>query len=219
MTTRPFRGALLLATLAAFSAHARPPAKGHGPTLPALDGGGTEGARYLATLPSAVREALERDGLVLLPQPAGGSTMVRAVARFRRPRAEVFALVSQPAQQQTYVPHVETSKSLGDRTAEGERIDFVVSYVFSLKYRTQHWFYPEEGRVEWSLDPAGGDGLQEQEGYWQLYELDASTTVAEYGTHVAAKGSGLNFLRGLGERGGVEEALTAVRKHVDAARP
>ena len=72
--------------------------------------------------------------------------------------------------------------------------------------------------MEWSLDASGEDGLTEQSGFFQLYALDEKTTIAEYGTHVVARDGFLNFLRGIGERGGVAEALTAIRKHVAAQK-
>jgi hypothetical protein len=94
-----------------------------------------------------------------------------------------------------------------------------VSVLFiKFRFRTQHWFYADERRIEWNLDPSGDNGLSEQVGFFQLYELDDKTTIAEYGTHVVAKDGFLNFLRGLGERGGVADALNAVRKHVHTSK-
>jgi ribosome-associated toxin RatA of RatAB toxin-antitoxin module len=218
-------GLMLLAALTCSLAWAeRPEQKGHAPAelFTNLDGGtDTPGARYLATLTPSAREAVRKDAQVVLDQKieSGGPTLIKAVVRFDRPKAEVFALIAQPSEQHTFLPHVEQSKTFGERTAEGEANDYVVSVVFTFKYRTQHWFYPEAGRVEWALDPKGGDGLAEQEGYWQLYELDEKTTIGEYGTHLTAKGAILNFFRSLGERGAVADSLTAFRKHIDTAKP
>jgi hypothetical protein len=49
------------------------------------------------------------------------------------------------------------------------------------------------------------------------HELDEHTTVAEYGTHLRLSAGFLDFLRGLGERGAIDEALSAFRKHVETA--
>jgi hypothetical protein len=117
------------------------------------------------------------------------------------------------------LPHVVESKTVGEHTAEGERNDYLVVLVFEIRYRTQHWFYPEESRVEWSLDPSGANGLVAQEGYWQLYELDSKTTLGEYGTRIVVRGALLEFARSIGERGGVVEALNAFKRHVETARP
>ena len=200
----------------------RPPSAGHRLPLPSSAPGGpaiSPGAAYLNTLSRGAREALLRDGQVILDASSKGSgpTMVKAVARFARPRDEVYALITQPHEQHRYLPHVKVSRPIGERTKEGEREDFEVSFLFTFKYRSQHWYYPEEDRVEWVLDPSGGDGLKEQVGYWQLYELDEHTTVAEYGTHIRVRGAFLDFIRGLGERGTINEALTAFRRHVDTA--
>lgn len=216
-TNRWTFAALVFIALSAFAA--RPPARGH--ALPEIVAGVddlTPGARFLATLSPAVREAMRKDGQAVLEGTRGDDKApVRAVLRFDRPCDEVFAVITQPSAQATYLPHVTQSKTVGARTADGEATDMVVSFLFTFRYRTQHWFYPAERRMEWSLDPAGEDGLTEQVGFFQLYELDEKTTIAEYGTRVVAKDGFLNFLRGIGERGGVAEALTAIRKHVSQA--
>ncbi len=225
MRVRPIL-ALCLAALAApgLAAEPRPPPRGH-PVLPPAaaptDGGApaSPGARYLESLPPAAREALLRNGQVILDTRTSGPgpSLVKAAVRFSRSRADTYALITQPADQHTFLPHVEVSRPFGERTELGEREDFEVSFLFTFKYRTQHWFYPEEDRVEWNLDPTGGDGLEAQLGYWQLYELDEHTTLAEYGTHIVARGAILNFFRSLGERGAIDEALTAFRKHIDGS--
>lgn len=202
----------------------RPPPRDHAPAefFNELKGGpDTPGARFVATLPEAARKALEKDGQAVLDQKssAGGPALIRAVARFSKPKAEVWEIISRVSEQQAFLPHVTQSKTFGERTAEGEANDYVVSFLFTFRYRTQHWFYADESRLEWNLDPAGEDGLVEQLGFWQLYELDEHTTVAEYGTRIVVRGAFINFLRSLGEKGGVRDALTAFRKHVDAAKP
>ncbi len=219
------RFVVTLCCLAACCAWAepRPPARDHAPAefFAAADGGvDAPGARFLATLPVSARDAVRREGYALLDQKSagGGPSLLRAVVRFDRPRDEVFALITQPSQQKTFLPHVEQSKTVGERTAEGEAIDMVVSFLFTFRYRTQHWYYPDEHRMEWNLDTAGGDGLMEQFGFWQLYELDEKTTIAEYGTRIVARGALLNFLRSLGERGAIGDALEAFRKHVHTAK-
>ena len=223
---RPLRPLLALSLAAlgavAFAAEPRPPPRGHRlPVDPALDGGValSPGARYLESLPPSAREALLKDGQVILDTKTSGSgpSLVKAAVRFARSRADTYALISQPAEQHTFLPHVEVSRPVGERTELGEREDFEVAFLFVFKYRTQHWFYPEEDRVEWNLDPTGGDGLEAQLGYWQLYELDENTTLAEYGTHIVARGALLNFFRSLGERGAIGEALGAFRKHIDTS--
>jgi hypothetical protein len=212
----------VFAALVALSAFAvRPPARQHAsPEVVAGIDALTPGERFLATLPASTREAVRKEGQAVLDGKSGGDKtgLLRAVIRFDRPRDEVFALITQPSTQVSYLPHVSQSKTVGARTEEGEATDMVISFLFTFRYRTQHWFYPEEHRMEWNLDPAGEDGLTEQSGFFQLYELDEKTTIAEYGTRVVARDGFLNFLRGLGERGGVAEALTAIRKHVASGK-
>src|SRR4051794_33294661 len=67
--------------------------------------GPTPGAAYLATLPYEMRNKLRKDGRVLLElQRKKG--YVHAVIRLERPIDEAYALITQPARQQQYVPHV-----------------------------------------------------------------------------------------------------------------
>lgn len=201
----------------------RPPPREQPPAVffTGLTGGAdTPGARFLASLPEPARRELLKEGQVVLDQSssASGPALIRAAVRFGRPRAEVWELVTRVSEQKDFLPHVTLSKRVGERTAEGEVNDYVVSFFFTFKYRTQHWFYPQLFRLEWSLDPSGEDGLLEQLGFWQLYELDEKTTLAEYGTRIVVRGSFINFLRGLGEKGGVRDALTAFRRHINASK-
>lgn len=200
----------------------RPPAVGHRLVGDASARSGatqSPGAAYLAALPLAARETLLKKGQVVLEATASdaGPTMVRAAVRLERPLSDVYALVSNPQAQSTYMPHVVRSQRIGERTPEGERDEFVVSFLLVFKYRTQHWFYPEEDRVEWALDPHDDSDLVDQSGYWQLYALDPHTTIAEYGTQLRLRGTFLEFLRTLGQRGVVDDALKAFRRYADAA--
>jgi uncharacterized protein YndB with AHSA1/START domain len=225
--------ALVLIALPAFAE--RPPARDHAATeiteFKETDAGveaQTPGVRFLATLSPSERAAFAKEGLAVLDGKSGSSSgktgseaaaLLRAVIRLDRPRAEVFAIITQPSTLVTYMPHVTQSKTVGERTAEGEVIDMVVSFIFTFRYRTQHWFYPEEHRMEWNLDPSGEDGLTEQLGFFQLYALDEKTTIAEFGTKVVARDGLLNFFRSIGERGGLISMLTEIRKHVATAKP
>lgn len=213
--------ALILCGLTAFAG--RPPPMGKAPpefyATPAGAEGPTPGARFLATLPYAARNKLRKDGRVILElQRKRG--YVHAVVRLERPIGEAYALVSRPSTQQSYVPHVTQSKTVSGRTEHGESIDYVVSVFFmTFNFRVQHWFYPEHQRMEWTLDPSGKNELTEHVGSLQLYELDSNTTIAELSARVAVKDKFVSFVRGLGQRGEVSEALTAFRKYVATANP
>jgi hypothetical protein len=216
------RSTSLVTLVLSVSVVAQPPARGH--SLPEVVVGVdalTPGARFLRTLTPPTRAELEKNAQVVLATPGGSGRdgLIHAVLRFERPLDEAFAILTQPSTQATWLPHVTQSKTVGERTAEGETNDLVVSCFFTFRFRVQHWFYAQEHRMEWALDPSGEDGLREQTGYFQLYALDDKTTIAEYGIRVVARDGFLNFLRSLGERGGVAEALTATRTHVAKAKP
>jgi hypothetical protein len=216
------RSTSLATLLLSVSVVAQPPARGH--ALPEVIAGVdafTPGERFLRTLTPPTRAELEKSGQVVLASPGGSSRdgLIHAVLRFDRPLDETFAILTQPSTQATWLPHVTQSKTVGEHTTEGEADDLVVSCFFTFRFRVQHWFYAQEHRIEWALDPTGEDGLRDQTGYFQLYALDDKTTIAEYGIRVVAKDGFLNFLRSLGERGGVAEALAATRTHVAKAKP
>lgn len=196
----------------------RPPPMGHAPPeffARESGGGPTPGARFLATLSYSTRETLRKEGRAVLEPRQKNDGLIRAVIRFERPIAEVFAVITQPSQQARYLPHVDQSRTVGARSEEGEAVDMVVSVFFTtFSYRVQHWYYPEHHRMEWTLDPRRKAEFAEQVGYFQLYELDDKTTIAEYGTRVVAKDGFVEMIRGLGEKGGVADALTALRRHV-----
>jgi uncharacterized protein YndB with AHSA1/START domain len=205
-------------------ADSRPPSKGQ-PT-PAFfehfDGGVSEtpGARYVKSLSTKDQAALARDGLVVQDQLTASGAPMRLVAavKFNRPVNEVYALLTRPSEHASFLPNVARSKTFGVRTDEAEQVDYEVAMVFRFKFRTQHWYYPEHRRIEWALDPTGEDGLLEQAGSWQLYELDAATTVAQYTTRMVINGAVFNLVRGIGERGGVVQSLLATKKHVEASK-
>ena len=83
----------------------------------------TPGARFLDTLPAATREALRKNGQVVLDQKAAGDTsgQVRAVIRFERSADEVFAALTRPSEQVSYMPSVTQSKEIG-RASCRERV-------------------------------------------------------------------------------------------------
>lgn len=209
----------LLAVLALTAWAERPPPQGQPPAE--LRDEPYAGTRYVASLPESVQQGLRKDGYALLQQKSGSENdgLIRAVIRFERPRDEVFAVLTQPSLQKSFLPHVKKSQTVGARTDEGELNDFEVAFLFTFKYRTQHGYYPELHRLEWALDGSTPGSLAAQTGFFQLYALDEKTTIAEYGTRVQLKDGFINFLRSLGERGGVADALNATRRHVHTARP
>jgi uncharacterized protein YndB with AHSA1/START domain len=220
-------GELLVCAVVGFTSSsafaARPPSTGQAEFLGSESGGAadgpTAGARFLAALPVSARETLRKEGRAMLDEKAKGNGMLRAVIRFERPIDEVFAVITEPSDQQRYLPNVDRSKTVGLRTEEGESVEMTVSVLFAVfKYRIQHWYYPEQHRMEWALDPSSKNDFVEQVGFFQLYELDEKTTIAEYGTRVVAKDGFVDFLRGLGERGGIADALTALRRHVHSPK-
>lgn len=209
---------LAVLTLALSALAERPAPKGQ--PVAELRDDPTGGAKYVAKLPEDTRKTLEEKGYALLESRSGKDNdgLIRAVILFERPRDEVFAVLTQPSTQKQYLPNVKKSELVGARTHEGEAEDMELSFLFTFKWRTQHWYYPELHRMEWALDASEPGSLAAQSGYFQLYALDEKTTVAEYGTQVQLKDGFLNFLRSIGEKGGVRDAVQAQRAFVKKAK-
>lgn len=200
----------------------RPPPVARAPTefysTPAGAQGPTPGARFLATLPYDARDKLRKNGRVIL-ELHRKKGYVRAAVRLDRPIDEVYAIITQPSSQQRYVPHVAVSKTVRGRTEEGESIDYVVKVLFmTFNFRVQHWFYSEQQRIEWALDPSGENELVEYVGSFQLYALDSKTTIADFTTRVRVKDDFVAFVRSVGVKGEVAKGLTALRNYVATAK-
>lgn len=210
---------VVLSGLTAFAE--RPPPAGKAPAefyaTPSGAEGPSPGARFLATLPFEARDKLRKDGKVVL-ELKRKQGYVHAVIRLERPIDEAFAIITRPSAQARYMPHVAQSKTVSGRTEEGESIDYVVAVLFvKFPFRLQHWFYPEQQRMEWTLDPTGKNSLEQQSGFLQLYELDAKTTIAELSASVTVKNDFVAFIRSLGQKGEVSDVLAAMRKYVGTA--
>lgn len=174
----------------------------------------SEGARFARTLDVASQTTLARDGVVVLTRGSdGGAHAVRAAVFFNRPIDDVYAVLSHAENQAKYLPHLTASRPVGVRTADGQVVDFVVSAIVPLKFRTRLHYSPRERRIEWQLDSS--EVLKEQAGSWQLYPF-GDQTIAEYKTRLSLRDGPLESLRSLGEREEVEKALAATRRYVES---
>ena len=70
--------------------------------------------------------------------------------------------------------------------------------------------------MEWALDTSQKNDIKGQEGYWQLFELNANTTIAEYGTRVDTGIAVPRWVQNLFARADIPKALTAFRQYMDS---
>jgi hypothetical protein len=183
--------------------------------------GKTEGQIFLESLDPEIQKAVLKKGQTLLGEPKqtdNGSYAgyIKAVAIFKQPKQRVWELMVVPTKQPLYLPRL-TGASTVDKPANGELVEFKLGVLFSTyKFYTRHWFYPEQSRVEWALDPDKESDIALQEGYWQLYALDENTTIGEYGTRVDTGVAVPQFLQDFFAKKDIPTALTAFRAYMDS---
>lgn len=215
----------LLCWLPLVAAAGRPPARVVVPAASPVDtmrvaDGRTEGAAFLAGLDPKLRTTLEKERLVVLGEPgaAGGSFAgyVRAYVLFRQPKRRTFELLAEPSRQLQFLPRLTLAKAV-ERPQHGEVTRFRLEVMFTTTdFQVRHWFYPEASRLEWLLDPAFDNDIRAQEGFWQLYQVDAATTVAEYGSRVETGLPVPASLQDYFARRDIPLALAATRRFVDS---
>ncbi len=189
-------------------------------TLPGK--GDTEGATYLKSVTPEFRAQLEKDGQALLKEKDTSSPdkalagYIKAVVIMKQPKARVFELIRDTTKQATYLPRLVGATAI-EKPANGELTEFHIKFWFtSFTTRVQHWFYPEFSRVEWKLDPSFKNDIEAQEGFWQLYQLTADTTVGEYGTRVETGVHVPQNVQDFFARRDIPEAMAAFKKFIDS---
>ena len=158
--------------------------------------GQTEGARFIASLPAAERSALLRDTYVLIPstsdmESAQGDDdsvkgFIRALAIFEQPKQTAMNLMFEPEKLALFLSDLDAAKTVRREDGLGELTKFSVAFLWwDIDFWIQHWFYPELGRYEWFIDKKHFENdIEFNAGFWQLYALDATRTVGEYGVQV-----------------------------------
>jgi hypothetical protein len=218
--------ALLTAAAYADDLPARPAPKGIGKaatpvTTATLIGGKTEGQAFFDSLPVEMQRRLLKEGQALWGEQketdkGSYAGYIKAVAIFKQPKLRAWELMVVPTLQPLYLPRLTGAKTV-DKPENGELVEFKLKVVFSkFKFYTRHWFYPEYSRVEWALDPKKKSDIALQEGYWQLYKLDDTTTIGEYGTRVDTGVAVPQFIQDFLARKDIPKALTAFRKYLDS---
>lgn len=204
---------------------ARPAPKGIGkfaaPISSPAGAGKTEGQAFWETLSPEMQKTLKEEGQSLWGEQKQDKTgsyagYIKAIAIFKQPKARVWELMVVPTMQPKYLPRLTNAKTV-DKPDFGELVEFKLKVAFSkFVFYTRHWFYPEYSRVEWALDPKKESDIAVQEGYWQLYALDANTTIGEYGTKVDTGVAVPQFIQDYLAKKDIPTALTAFRAYMDS---
>ncbi|RMF12203.1 MAG: SRPBCC family protein [Candidatus Dadabacteria bacterium] len=154
-----------------------------------------EGQAFLKRLSEDERTKLLREGVVLRQDARSQnrdadtsaiSGYIRALAIFHQPKPLVYELMTQPSRLAEFLDDLDASETVRREEPLGELTKFTIEFLWiDIDFWIQHWFYPELSRYEWWLDTEHYDNdIDGNRGYWQLYALDATTTVGEYGVYV-----------------------------------
>jgi hypothetical protein len=185
------------------------PAGAQGPTPP----GPAE-----ALLDAQPRELVARlfEKKVVLLESRGASPMVEALVLFQQPHAKTLAMLMQTARQPEFRPELESVREverMPDGVVEEQRMKIMfVNIVYRLHYTTR----PDAARIEWKLDPRFDNAMQEVQGFWELYPLDAGNTLARFGTVVNVGPALPGFLQDWATRKNVPQTLERTRRWVDS---
>lgn len=182
--------------------------------------GQVEGAAFIASLPPELQTRLAAERRLLLPEDRTvGDNMagyIRAVVLFNQPKQRVFDLITDPSTQVLFLPRLKVSTPI-DRQPVGELTEFhVAAGLFTVKFRTQHWWWPDRTRMEWALDPAYDNDVKVASGFWQVFALDEKTSVGEYGTVVDIGLPVPDALQGYLTRKDMPAALDAFQKYIES---
>ena len=174
----------------------------------------TSAAKILAAQTDRVRAAFESEGLIMLDEmsPEGH---VRALVRFEQPRRRVIRLLSQTARHHEFRPELKEIESHGwDESGTLETHRMRIMFI-RIDYRLRTQFDWPGYRIWWGLDPDFDNGLEEVEGFWELFELDHRNTLGRFGTKVSV-GAGLpNWVQDSVTRKNVPQAMHNVKRWVD----
>lgn len=179
---------------------------------------GSSAADILAAQPKAVIERLMRDKLVILGDPnQNGPGMLNALVVFEQPRKRALRLLSQTGRQGEYRPElkrIETVKQNQDGTAIDEHQMKIMFMQIDYRVRTHYDF--EAGRISWKMDPDFDNDLEDIEGYWELYELDAERTLGRFGTRVSVGPAMPIWLQDYATRKNLPQMMERMRRWVDS---
>jgi len=132
-----------------------------------------------------VARLLAEGVLVLAPDAAGGAgRMVQAWVLFERPVDRVYELLSATGRQREFRREISAQTEVS-RDADGVVEEQHLRILFlDVGYRLRYGLDPVARRIRWQLDPDFANDLRRVEGFWELFALDASRTLARFGTAI-----------------------------------
>jgi len=141
---------------------------------------------------------------------------IQAAMIFNQPIEAAWNLFIQTEKQEQYLPRLYDSP-LVERYATWDKVDFYVKFAFiDIKYRVKHNYDNEQFYFYWALDPSYKNDLNHLEGYWRLYKVDDTHTLARYGTIVMLSELIPKSIMEEMTRRDLPESMQAVKKYIDS---
>lgn len=142
---------------------------------------------------------------------------IQAAIIFDQPVDTVWKLFRQTERQAQYLPHLYKAVKVEDQGIS-DKVDFLLKFsLIKIDYRVQHNFDPANYYFYWSLDPGHKNDLKRLEGYWKLFKIDDSRTLARYGTIVNTSGLIPKSIQEYLTRKDLPQSLEAVKKYINSS--
>ncbi len=170
----------------------------------------------LAQQPARRLQRLYAENVALLPHAPDGSIYIEALVLFDQPLERTLDLLSQSERQSEYLPQIKRVKTI-EREGTVVIDEHHVRILFiPIDYRLRTETDVEAARIWWRLDATHENDLSVLEGFWQLYEFDASRTLGVFGTRVVLGPALPSFLQDAATRRNVPRVVEHIRLWVNS---
>ncbi len=164
--------------------------------------------------------ALDAGKVIVLKQDSGEGkdkkSLIQASIVFDQPIDKVWDLLKHTERQKEYLPHLKEAEIVSGNK-DGNITQFLLKIAFfNVRYRVDHKFQNDTYRLTWNLDPNYKNDLKELYGYYHLYKIDNTHTLARYGSKVDVGAIIPAFIEDYLTRKDLPKALNAVKKWVDS---
>lgn len=178
-----------------------------------------EGKAVLAALSAKERAALDKKGVIVSNSISNAGDIkgvIKAYVVVKQPKQRVWELLQNPERQNTYLPRLDKTKVI--KREPNYLLAYFKTGVSFVTVETQieHRWFPEVSRLAWGLDPNYDNDLKQQDGYYNVYALDDTTSLLEMGTLLEASALVPNFVQEYLTKTDLPEAMVAVKKYMDS---
>ena len=174
-------------------------------------------AAVLAAHPTPLVERLMREKIVVVdPGSNGNGSMVTALVVFEQPRGRTLHLLSETARQAEYRPELKRIETVARNNGTSIDEHQMKIMFMQIDYRVRTRYDPKRSRISWKIDPNFENDLEDLEGFWELYELDARRTLGRFGTRVSVGPALPVWVQDYATRKNLPQTMDRMRRWVDS---